>query len=204
MSPSTPSKAVAAPAAGNCSSPLEQTFSLRRYSLRTSSSQSGSSRVARAESTRPPGRTRVSRPSKGIKETVMEHDRFDGLTRSLDNAASRRSLGQALAGGAIGALFGSAFGALAVDAKQKRHKKKGKKRTSTSVTRTVRGPVTRTFTSTAPITIPATGTGAAIGSPANPYPSVIEVSGFANGVITDVDLLLIDVTHRYSEDIDML
>jgi hypothetical protein len=58
----------------------------------------------------------------------MDHDRFDVLTRSLGAAASRRTIGRALAGGALGTLFTSGFSALAVDAKRKRHKKKGKKR----------------------------------------------------------------------------
>ena len=57
----------------------------------------------------------------------MDHDRFDGLTRSLGAAASRRGFGRALAGGGLGTLLGSAFGSLAVDAKQKRHTKKKKK-----------------------------------------------------------------------------
>jgi hypothetical protein len=57
----------------------------------------------------------------------MAHDHFDALTRSLGATASRRSLGRALAGGGLGTLLNSALGALAVDAKQKRHRKKEKK-----------------------------------------------------------------------------
>jgi hypothetical protein len=60
----------------------------------------------------------------------MDHARFDALTRSLGTAASRRTLGRALAGGGLGALVGSAFGALTVEAKKKRHKKKRKKKRS--------------------------------------------------------------------------
>jgi len=86
----------------------------------------------------------------------------------------------------------------AVAAKGKKHKK-----TSKPKSRTVRGPVTQTFTGTGPIAIPKEGSSSDKG-PADPYPSTIEVSGFTNGVITDVDLLLFDVTHVQPEDIDIL
>jgi hypothetical protein len=72
---------------------------------------------------------------------------------------------------------------------------------TTTVTRTVRGPLTQTFTSSGPLAIPAAGTGE---GPANPYPSMIEVSGFSNGVITDVDLVLQDLTHAEPGQIDVL
>jgi subtilisin-like proprotein convertase family protein len=133
----------------------------------------------------------------------VNQNRFDGLTRSLGATTSRRDAGRALAGGALGTLFGSAFSVLAVDGKRKRDKKKGKRQTTTTVTRTARGLVTRTFTSTGPITIPAGAPGTTKGN-ASPYPSVIEVSGFANGVITDVDLLLQDFSHAVPEDVDIL
>src|SRR5688572_5629374 len=58
----------------------------------------------------------------------MDHDRFDGLTRALSAAASRRGIGRALAGGGLGTILGSAFGALTVDAKKKRHKKNKKRK----------------------------------------------------------------------------
>jgi hypothetical protein len=130
----------------------------------------------------------------------MDHDRFDGLTRSLGAAASRRTLGRALAGGGLGTLLGSAFGALEVDAKKKRHKKNRKRKTR-KVTRTVRGPVTQTFTSTAPITIPAP---MVLKGKANPYPATMTVSGFSNGVITDINLILNDFTHTYPSDVNVL
>lgn len=63
----------------------------------------------------------------------MDQDRFDGLTRSLGAAASRRSLGCTLVGGGLGALFGSALGALNVDAKKKRHKKRKKRKSPPTV-----------------------------------------------------------------------
>jgi hypothetical protein len=90
----------------------------------------------------------------------------------------------------------------AVAAKGKKHNKKTKPKSRT-VTRTVRGPVTQTFTGTGPIAIPKEGSSSDKGS-ANPYPATIEVSGMPNGVITDVDLLLFDVTHVQPEDIDVL
>ena len=101
---------------------------------------------------------------------------------------------------------------IAMAAKGKKHKKKGKQNDTTTpvttpqfttVTRTVRGPVTQTFRSTAPITIPAGAPGATKGN-ANPYPTTIDVSGFANGAITDVDLVLNDFTHPVPEDVDIL
>ena len=133
----------------------------------------------------------------------MDHDRFDGA-RSLSRAtASRRDFGRALAGGGLGALFGSAFGALDADAKKKRDKKKGKKPQFTTVTRTVRQLVTQTFASSMPITIP-NGAPGQINLPASPYPAAITVSGFTNGAITDINLLLIDLTSSYASDVQIL
>src|SRR5687768_6230703 len=123
----------------------------------------------------------------------MHQDRFETVTRSLDTTPSRRDLGRALAGGALGTLVGSAFGALAVDAKKHRDKKKPKSKT---ITRTVRQSVTQTFTSTVPITIPK-GAPTNLSGPADPYPSTIAVSGFSNGAITDVNLLLNDFTNTF-------
>ena len=133
----------------------------------------------------------------------MDHDRFVGLTRSPGATASRRDFGRALAGGALGALFGSAFGALDADAKKKRDKKKDKKPKFTTVTRTVRQSVTQTFASTVPITIPNAAPGQ-INLPASPYPAAITVSGFTNGAITDLNLLLIDLTSSYASDVQIL
>jgi subtilisin-like proprotein convertase family protein len=90
----------------------------------------------------------------------------------------------------------------AVAAKGKHHKKKDKPK-FTTVARTVRQPVTQTFTSTEAITVPNGAPGTTKG-PASPYPSAITVGGFSNGVITDVDLLLLDVTHQIAEDLDIL
>lgn len=52
------------------------------------------------------------------------------------------------------------------------------------------------------ITIP--GAPGATKGAAAPYPSTIEVSGFPDGKITDVDLLLLDLSHPVPEDIDIL
>jgi hypothetical protein len=94
-------------------------------------------------------------------------------------------------------------GALVAIAKSNRNKKKPRTQRTTTVQRALRGPITQTFLSTEKIVIPAGAPGTTKGS-ANPYPSTIQVGGFVNGVITDVDLLLLDVTHRVEEDIDIL
>ena len=119
-----------------------------------------------------------------------------------------------------GQTTGTPWRASAVVAKGQKHKKHGKNKkrkkrhkkqsatptstpTPTTVTRTVRGSVTQTFTSPGPLTIPAGAPGATKGN-ASPYPSAITVSGFANGAIIDVDLLLQDFTHKVPEDVDIL
>jgi hypothetical protein len=89
----------------------------------------------------------------------------------------------------------------AAAAKGKQHKKPRRPQTTT-VTRTVRAPVTQTILGGDAITIPgAPGTTA---GPAGPYPATIDVSGFANGVIIDVDLLLLGVSHGAPADLDIL
>lgn len=85
---------------------------------------------------------------------------------------------------------------VAVAAKGKHHKKQQKPGTRTG-TRTERQTVTQTFTSTAPLTIIDE-------DKANPYPATVAVSGMPNGVITDVNLLLNDLTHTTPRDIDLL
>jgi hypothetical protein len=133
----------------------------------------------------------------------VNHDHFDKLNRSLGATMSRRDFGRTAAGAGLGSLFGSAFGALDAEAKQKRDRTKGEKRKSRTVTRTLRGSITQTFTSTESITVP-NGAPVTLKGPAGPYPSTIEVSGLLNGIITDVDLLLLDFTHRIPEDVDIL
>jgi len=133
------------------------------------------------------------------KDTDVNQDQIEYPNRSLSTAMSRRNFGRGAACGGLGALFGSAFGALDAGAKKKRDKKQGETRKTMTVTRTVRGSVTQTFSSSGSIAIPSATKG-----PANPYPSTIVVSGLPNGVITDVDLLLLDFAHRIPEDVDIL
>src|SRR5688500_3157517 len=97
----------------------------------------------------------------------------------------------------------SSWGDVAVAAKGKHHKNKDKKPTVTTLTRTVLQPVTQTFTSSGPITIPNGGPGQ-LNLPASPYPAAITVSGFTNGAITDVNLLLTDLTSSYGSDVQIL
>lgn len=62
---------------------------------------------------------------------------------------------------------------------------------------------TTTFSNTAVITIPATGTGAFTGAPANPYPSNISVSGIT-GTVSKVRVKLNGLNHTFPSDVDML
>jgi subtilisin-like proprotein convertase family protein len=59
------------------------------------------------------------------------------------------------------------------------------------------------FTNTTAITIPATGTGATTGAPANPYPSNIAVAG-VGGTVTNVTVKLNSLSHTFPNDIDIL
>lgn len=63
--------------------------------------------------------------------------------------------------------------------------------------------LTQTFSNTAPITIPGSGTGAATGAPASPYPSSIVVSGVVNPV-SKVTVKLPGLGHGTPRDIDFL
>jgi hypothetical protein len=82
-------------------------------------------------------------------ETAMDHDRFDGLTRSLGVAASRRSLGRALAGGGLGTFLGSAFGTLGADARRKGARRGTRRRRSSAARRTVSTAPAATMAATA-------------------------------------------------------
>jgi len=62
---------------------------------------------------------------------------------------------------------------------------------------------TQTFLNTAAITIPGTGTGAAAGAPAAPYPSNISVSGMV-GPVSKVSVKLKNLNHTFPGDVDML
>lgn len=92
----------------------------------------------------------------------------------------------------------SPWGDVAVEAKGKKHKRHQKPKF-----KTVRQSVTRTFTSTDPLTIPG-GAPTNDKGPASPYASAIAVSGFRNGKITDVNLIITDLTHSCYCDLDIL
>jgi hypothetical protein len=72
-------------------------------------------------------------------------------------------------------------------------------------THTERQSVTKTFTSTGRIAVPDdSGMNATGAGKAGPYPSTLDVSGFANGAITDVNLTLTGFTHTSPADSDVL
>jgi hypothetical protein len=75
--------------------------------------------------------------------------------------------------------------------------KKKKPRKQNAVAAPGREVVTRTFSNPTSITIP-------IFSAADPYASVIEVSGLANGTIIDVNVRLNGFNHEYPADVDIL
>jgi hypothetical protein len=133
--------------------------------------------------------------------TNVDQIRFNAVTHSLTHLPSRRAVLRGLVGAGLGfsALAGVAFDTLDADARKKRDKKQNSK----SVTRTVRQSVTRTFTNAQPISIPNGAPGTTVGA-ASPSPSTIAVSGFANGVITDVNLTLHDFSHTKPQDVDIL
>jgi hypothetical protein len=93
------------------------------------------------------------------------------------------------------------WGESAVAAKGKKQKNARPK--FTTVTRTVRQPLSRTFTSSVPLTLPKGAPGVTRGA-ADPYPATIEVNGFSNGTITDVNLILEDFTHPSPQEVDIL
>lgn len=76
-----------------------------------------------------------------------------------------------------------------------------------TVTYTVRvgatSPATTLFSNATPVTIPATGTGSSSGSPANPYPSNIIVSGLT-GTISKITVALKNLSHTFPGDVDAL
>lgn len=61
-----------------------------------------------------------------------------------------------------------------------------------------------TFTNAAPMTIPATGTGATTGAPASLYPSPITVAGLPPVFTGNITVTLTGLTHTFPDDIDML
>ncbi|MBI4719242.1 MAG: proprotein convertase P-domain-containing protein [Planctomycetes bacterium] len=62
-----------------------------------------------------------------------------------------------------------------------------------------------TFSNATPITIPASGTGDTTGAPASPYPSIISVAGIpGNEVIRSLTVTLLDFSHAFPDDVDIL
>src|SRR4051794_9182067 len=57
--------------------------------------------------------------------------------------------------------------------------------------------VTLTFTNNEFITIPTEGN-------ANPFPSVVQVSGFKQGQITDVNITVNGLTHDFPNDVNLM
>jgi subtilisin-like proprotein convertase family protein len=159
----------------------------------------------------------------------MDNGAFDTLARSLTTAGSRR----VLLCTAVAAVLGL-VGRTDADAKRKpqrrrqqrqpnhdevratRHKKKKKKHGAANPRPPASLPspptnsppppppsrqrITRTFSNTGNILIPDV----AIPGTAAPYPSTIVVSGFVNGVITDVKVILRNLSHTYVNDVDIL
>lgn len=62
---------------------------------------------------------------------------------------------------------------------------------------------TQTFSNAAPITIPASGTGATTGAPSTPYPSNISVAG-ASSTISKVTATISNFNHTFPDDVDIL
>jgi subtilisin-like proprotein convertase family protein len=61
----------------------------------------------------------------------------------------------------------------------------------------------QTFSNPAAMMIPASGTGAATGAPASPYPSTITVSG-APTTITKLTMRIKNFNHSFADDVDLL
>jgi hypothetical protein len=139
----------------------------------------------------------------------MDGNRLDTSIRSLSELCTRRGFTRFLGGLALTASL-AVYGPSAADSKGKRKKKRKKKRKGTNPTGPtilaptgpVRKTITRTFSNETKITIP--GGGLTIG-PAAPYnTSFIEVTGFTNGRILDVNVTLQWFNHEIPEDVDIL
>jgi hypothetical protein len=163
----------------------------------------------------------------------MDADRFDYLLRHISASPSRRGVLRLLTTTVLGGALAPRCGDDIVDAHARRQqradrhtnlghrdrvqtdrkkKKKKKKKSSpptsppptsppTSPPSPTRQSVTRTFSNLGQITIPGLS---GDGNAANPYPSTIVVSGFTNGTITDVNVILTNFNHTRPSDVDVL
>ena len=126
----------------------------------------------------------------------MDRERGD-LLRPRGDRATRRSFARLLGGLTLAAPLAAP---LQSEVAGKRRKRRRKKRRKTGPARKI---VTKTFTNPAPIVIPAGAPGVTMGQ-ASPYPSVMNVAGFANGRILDVNVTLHGFTHTQPNDVDVL
>jgi hypothetical protein len=164
----------------------------------------------------------------------MDCDRFDFLLRHLSVGSSRRGALRLLVASALGGALAPLLGLdtdvadarrqrangranrghhrdrVQVDRKKKKKKKKKSPPASPPPTSPppppppplpTRQSVTRMFSNLGQITIPSLS---GDGNAANPYPSTIVVSGFANGTITDVNVTLTHFNHTRPSDVDVL
>jgi subtilisin-like proprotein convertase family protein len=121
------------------------------------------------------------------------------LTRSVTNLPSRRELLRGV--GAAALVMGLAPLSELGEAKKKKRKKRRKhKKLTKSPKRTT---VTLTFSNTQFLAIPG-GTSTNQNGPADPYPASIAVSGLRNGKVTDINLIITDLTHSHYDDLDIL
>ena len=150
-------------------------------------------------------------------EDSMERHQFDRLTRACFPRIPRRTVVGALIAEAC--VLSTLAGGAAKGKKKKKvtlclngqtfsvKKTKLKRQLAGGATRgacppgPTRQTVMRTFANTGQIAIPATTNGAGA---ANPYPVIIEVSGFVNGRISDVDLTLKDFRHADMDNVEIM
>jgi hypothetical protein len=119
----------------------------------------------------------------------MDSHRPNAFTRRQAAPSSRRGVLSGAIGGFAALL--AAYRHIDVAAKKKKKPKKPKTPPPTLTT------ITRTFANTGQITIPGAGT-------ANPYPSVIQVAGFDQGRIIDVDVTLRNFSHGDTDNVAIL
>lgn len=148
----------------------------------------------------------------------MDLHRYDAMTHGFARSRTRRAA-LALLGSLIAAQYFPVGPAGAKGKKKKKvtvcrggqtvqiAKKKLKKQLGAGATRGAcpTGPtvtqVTRTFSNNGQIAIPGMK---GFSGPANPYPATIEVSGFRNGKILDIDLTLKDFSHGDMDNVEIL